>query len=110
MRQSSSEDCLKFFDVMKFLILIGILTITISVSLAIVIALYRHKRASSVSISVMGKTGEVVSDLAPEGTVIVHGELWRARSGDGSELTTKTPIRVIGVENYLLLVEPERMN
>ena len=90
---------------MKFLILVGILTLTVCFSVAIVIALYRHKKASSVSINVIGKTGTVVSDLAPEGTVIVHGELWRARSRDGSALRTER-VKVTGVEDHLLLVEP----
>ena len=91
---------------MKFLLLVGILSLTALFSLAIVVALYRHKRASSLTITVMGKTGDVVSDLAPEGTVMVQGELWRARSGDGSEVSANTHVKVTGVEGHLLLVEP----
>ena len=91
---------------MKFLILVGILALTITLSLAIVIALYRHKKASSGSINVVGETGEVALDLAPEGTVLVHGELWRARSGDGSTLGTRTRVRVVGIEGHLLVVNP----
>ncbi|HKO44964.1 MAG TPA: NfeD family protein [Pyrinomonadaceae bacterium] len=91
---------------MKFLILVGILAVTITLSLAIVIALYRHKKASSGPIHVVGEVGEVVSDLVPEGTVLVHGELWRARSGDGSTLRARTPIRVVRVEGHLLVVDP----
>ena len=95
---------------MKFLILAGILALTVSLSLALVVALYRHKRASSRSVSVMGKTGEVVSDLMPEGTVIVQGELWRARSRDGFALRTKAQVKVIGVEGHLLLVDRSELN
>lgn len=91
---------------MKFLILVGIVALTITVSLAIVIALYRHKKASSRSIHVVGEAGEVASDLMPEGTVLVHGELWRARSGDGSTLNAGTRVRVGGIEGHLLVVEP----
>ena len=90
---------------MKFLILVGILVVTITLSLAIVIALYRHKKASSGSIHVVGEVGEVASDLIPEGTVLVHGELWRARSGDGSTLDASTRIRVVRVEGHLLVVD-----
>ena len=91
---------------MKFLILVGILAVTITLSLAIVIALYRHKKASSGPLQVVGEVGEVASDLVPEGTVIVHGELWRARSGDGSTLDARTRIRVVRVEGHLLVVDP----
>ena len=90
---------------MKFLILVGILVVTITLSLAIVIALYRHKKASSGSIHVVGEVGEVASDLIPEGTVLVHGELWRARSGDGSRLDARRRIRVVRVEGHLLVVD-----
>ena len=91
---------------MKFLILVGILALTITLSLVLVIALYRHKKASSGTVHLVGETGEVASDLAPEGTVLVHGELWRARSGDGSRLNVGGRIRVVGVEGHLLVVDP----
>jgi membrane-bound serine protease (ClpP class) len=105
MRQSSNEDCLKYFDVVKFLILTGIIALIVALSLAIVVALYRHKRAGTGPVIVIGQTGEVASDLRPEGTVVVYGEVWRARSRDGSPLNGKTRIRVVGVEGHLLVVE-----
>ncbi len=91
---------------MKFLILAGILALTITLSIAIVVALYRHKKASSGSIHLVGQTGEVASDLVPEGTVLVHGELWRARSGNGSTLDARTRVRVVRIEGHLLVVDP----
>ena len=91
---------------MKFLILIGILALTITLSIAIVVALYRHKKASSGSVHVIGETGEVASDLVPEGTVLVHGELWHARSGNGLTLDARTRVRVVGVDGHLLVVDP----
>ncbi len=90
---------------MKLLILIGILSLIAALSLAIVVALYRHKKASSTHSKVIGEVGNVSSDLMPEGAVLVHGELWRARSSDGSPLPINTPVRVVGVEGHLLLVE-----
>ena len=105
MRQSSNEDCLEHFDVVKFLILTGIIALTVGLSLAIVLALYRHKKASTGPIQVIGQTGVVASHLSPEGTVLVHGELWRARSRDSSALEDKTEIRVVGVEGHLFIVE-----
>ena len=91
---------------MKFFVFVGIVALTVTFSLAIVIALYRHKKASSGSIRLVGETGEVASDLVPEGTVLVHGELWRARSGDGSTLGARRRVRVVGAEGHLLVVNP----
>lgn len=91
---------------MKVLILTSILALTVALSLAIVVALYRHKKAGTGPVMVIGQTGEVASDLRPEGTVVLHGEVWRARSRDGSPLNGKTRIRVVGVEDHLLVVEP----
>ena len=90
----------------KVLILTGIMALTIALSLAIVVALYRHKKAGSGPVMVIGQTGEVVFELLPEGTVVVHGEVWRARSRDGSTLGAKRRIRVVGVEGHLVVVEP----
>ena len=91
---------------MKFLILVAILAFTLTLSIAIVIALYRHKKASSGSVHVVGEIGEVASGLVPEGTVLVHGELWLARSGNGSTLNAGTRVRVVGVEGHLIVVDP----
>ena len=90
---------------MKLLILIGILSVIAALSLAVVVALYRHKKQASASSKVLGELGQVASDLLPEGSVLVHGELWRARSRTGSAILAQTRIRVIGVEEHLLLVE-----
>lgn len=90
---------------MKLLILIGILTIIAAMSLAIVVALYRHKKAASAGSKVLGEMGQVNSELRPEGTILVHGELWRARSRSGSPVLVQTRVRVVGVEEHLLLVE-----
>ena len=89
---------------MKLLILISILTGTAGLSLAIVIALYRHKKHTGSS-KVVGELGEVSLELKPEGAVVVHGDLWRARSRSGCLVSAQTRIRVVGVEGHLLLVE-----
>jgi membrane-bound ClpP family serine protease len=36
----------------------------------------------------------------------VHGELWRARSGDGSVVDAGMRVQVVGVEGHLLVVDP----
>jgi membrane-bound serine protease (ClpP class) len=90
---------------MKLLILISILIGVAGLSLAIVIALYRHKKHTGSRSKVLGELGEVTLDLRPEGAVVVHGELWRARSRTGSPVSAQTRVRVVAVEEHLLLVE-----
>ncbi len=48
--------------------------------------------------------GVVKKDLEPEGKVFVHGELWNARSP--KPLPAGTKVRILGVENLVLEVEP----
>ena len=40
----------------------------------------------------------------PEGHVLVEGEIWRAVSSQ--PVSAGTPLRVVGLEQYLLHVEP----
>lgn len=52
----------------------------------------------------IGEEGEAETALDPEGTVFVHGEVWRARAR--SPLPAGTRVRVVGSEGLLLFVEP----
>jgi membrane-bound serine protease (ClpP class) len=52
----------------------------------------------------VGEIGEATSDLAPAGTVRVHGELWKAESVAGN-LTRGEKVRVVSVQNLILRVE-----
>ena len=55
--------------------------------------------------SLIGTAGEVRRD----GFVFANGELWRARTSDGSELAPGEPVEVIGVDDGLVLeVRPMR--
>lgn len=64
----------------------------------------RHKKAGAGDIKLMGETGQVDTQLDPEGTVLVHGELWRARSSDGSVISSDASVRVVGFQDHLVLV------
>jgi membrane-bound serine protease (ClpP class) len=90
---------------MKLLILIGMVAFVVALSVAIVVALYRHKKALSTTSKILGEIGEVASALVPEGSVVVQGELWRARSRDGSTIAEERRVRVVGVDGHLLVVE-----
>lgn len=54
--------------------------------------------------ALLGALGEAKTDLHPEGTVQVAGELWSARSK--AFIQADAPVRVIGREGFMLEVEP----
>ena len=91
---------------MKVLVLVAILTSVAVLATAIVIALYAHKKAGAGVIKLIGEVGYVDTELTPIGTVIVSGELWRARSKDGTRLPTRARVRVVGFADQLAVVEP----
>ncbi|MBA2328084.1 MAG: nodulation protein NfeD [Flavisolibacter sp.] len=52
----------------------------------------------------IGEVGVVLEDLDPEGTVRVHGEIWRAASAEG-KLQVGERIKVVSMQNFKLIVE-----
>jgi membrane-bound ClpP family serine protease len=84
-----------------------IVAILAALFVGVVAALWRHKQAGSTDIKLIGRLGQVDIKLDPEGTVIVCGELWRARSKDGASIASHTRIRVVEFKDHLALVEPE---
>lgn len=72
--------------------------------LLIVAAVSRRKKSETGEIQLVGSRAQVDAELAPEGTVLIHGELWRARSADGSTIATRTIVEVVGLGGHLLLV------
>lgn len=90
---------------MKLITLIAILATLAALALVVVVALYRHKKAGAGDIKLVGEHATVDTKLDPVGTVIVCGELWRARSNDASVIPAHARVRVIGFEGHLALVE-----
>ncbi|RMH63714.1 MAG: nodulation protein NfeD [Calditrichaeota bacterium] len=54
--------------------------------------------------AMVGKTGKVTLPLKPTGTILVHGEYWRARAED-APLKKGTPVRIVGVDDEHLLLK-----
>lgn len=52
---------------------------------------------------IIGETGETVTDLSPEGQIMVHGEIWNAECLDGS-VNKGTKVKVEKVINLKLIV------
>src|SRR5215210_2971720 len=83
--------------------LVGLLALAL-----FVVALWRHKRAASGDVDLLGAAASVETALEPEGSVLVRGELWRARSRTGARLERGRAVRVVGASRHLLEVEPAR--
>jgi len=90
---------------MQILLLIGILAVITGLATLVVVALYLHKKGAAGDINLIGEIAEVQKQLDPEGTVIVGGELWRAKSKSGAPISTNARVRVVGFEGHLALVE-----
>ncbi|MDG2262654.1 MAG: NfeD family protein, partial [Actinomycetota bacterium] len=55
----------------------------------------------------IGEMGEVVTEVAPDGTVRVRDALWRARANRLTPLSVGDRARVVAIEGTVLEVEPE---
>lgn len=78
--------------------------------------LWRHKKAGTGEVTLVGALASVEESLAPEGAVLVRGELWRARlkhSADAAQADARlsmivergSRVRVVGASGYLLEVK-----
>jgi membrane-bound serine protease (ClpP class) len=65
----------------------------------------RRQKAQGNEYPLVGSTAFVKHQLVPEGTVLVHGELWSARSLHGQWLPSETSVTVVGLRGHMLLVE-----
>ena len=71
-----------------------------------VVALSRHKKGGAGDVDLLGAVAYVQTSLAPEGSVLVRGELWRARSRTGARVERGREVRIVSATGHLLEVEP----
>jgi membrane-bound serine protease (ClpP class) len=71
----------------------------------LVALLSRRKKAIVGEPRLLGARGSVETTLRPEGSILIRGELWRARSRSGSPIERGQEIRVVGASGHLLEVE-----
>ncbi len=90
---------------MKLVLLIGVLATVAAFATLLVVALYFHKKGAAGDLNLIGELAEVQKQLDPEGTVMVGGELWRAKSKNGVPISTHARVRIVGFEDHLALVE-----
>lgn len=94
-------------DVLK-MILTTLIAVTIVVGLllgALVAVLSLRKRFANRELRLIGESARVETTLTPEGTVIMDGELWPARSIDSLVISSQRRVRVVGIDDLSLLVE-----
>jgi membrane-bound serine protease (ClpP class) len=75
-------------------------------ALVTIAALSRHKKAGAGELNLIGAAALVETNLEPEGSVLVRGELWRAVARTGAPLKSGRDVRIVGARGYLLEVEP----
>ena len=89
--------------VFYLLLLIGICVIG---ACAVIAALSRYHKRVQGDLHLEGRMAFVVEALEPEGSVLLDGELWRARLHHDDARITGGQVRVVGARGYWLVVEP----
>lgn len=69
------------------------------------ISLWKHKKSGTGRVQLLGATAYAQTELDPEGAVLIAGELWRARSFDGTSIAADQQVEVVQVQGHLLLVK-----
>ena len=93
-------------DISLWLVILATIAGFLLFGFGMTVALKARERVRSAQVGLVGLTGEVRSDLNPEGGVLVKGALWRARSMDGP-IRAGRRIRVKGLDGLVLQVEEE---
>jgi membrane-bound serine protease (ClpP class) len=89
-----------------------VVTITMAILMgliAIAAARTRAMKAPAGTVGVpvpMGTTGIVQAPLSPQGTVHLGGETWSARTPAEAQLARDTPVRLVGFDGLVAIVEP----
>ena len=89
---------------MIFSLLIALIAMALLLSM-FVVALSLRKRFANSDLQLIGESARVETSLAPNGSVIVNGELWPARSMNGEVIPAQSPVRIVAVRDLSLLVE-----
>ncbi len=82
---------------------VGVVALLFFVFVIRAVARARRRPVSVGAEEMVGAQGVVVSALAPQGQVRIHGEIWKARS-EGETLLKDERVEVLGVEGLTLVV------
>lgn len=84
------------------LVAIGLAGLSLSIA---GISLWKHKKSGIGRIQLLSARGLAQTDLDPEGAVLIAGELWQARSFDGTKIAANEGVEVLEVQGHLLVVK-----
>lgn len=82
----------------------SLVIVAMFVLIAIIVVSRRQKTARR-QITLPGEIGYVDTQLEPEGTILVHSDLWQARSREGLVIAPHSQVRVVGIQDHVVLVE-----
>ena len=83
----------------------AVATVVFFVSVMTAALRVRLRRPVSGEDQLVGTVGEAKTDIAPEGTVITKGALWRARTME-TGIAAGAKVKIMATEGLVLLVEP----
>ena len=86
-----------------------IIPMSLAMAAVVILAVYLARKAQLAKVDtgvegLVGEIGTVSEDLAPQGKILVHGEIWTAAVSDGTA-AAGSRVRVVRVENMTLQVE-----
>lgn len=89
-------------------VIVGVVIATTVFFLLAITLIMRTLRtqASSGREGLVGRSAEVLESLHPDGMVLCHGEIWKARTLDGTSIQEGSRVKVTGVKGLVLEVEP----
>ncbi len=68
---------------------------------------WHHRKGAMGNLNLTNRKGVVETTLAPEGAVLIAGELWRACSKTSERVERGQAVHVCGARGHLLIVTPE---
>ncbi len=99
-----TESTLEVIEISWQVILVAVILTTAFFVFAISFGIKAQMRKPTTGVEgLVDQTGEALSDLNPEGQVLVHGEYWNAESLDGL-ITKGTKVKVVEIKNLTIKV------
>jgi membrane-bound ClpP family serine protease len=82
-----------------------ILGVCVLLIAGMIVTASRHKKSGNRNVRLIGSAAVVDTKLAPQGTVLIQGELWPACATDGKRLPPGCKVKVVRTHDHLLIVE-----
>jgi membrane-bound ClpP family serine protease len=89
---------------MLFWAIMVLFTLLTSALLTLVVV-SRRKKIAMHGVPAVGAIAIVSSTLAPEGTVLLAGELWRAQTAGKVAIDQYATVSIVAIRDHLLVVE-----